>query len=94
MGPNGNFIRIPYSGELYKTGEKYSGLSFKLYLGELYPGPDCYSNGSKVMYPASCLFFGEFFEDKPGGGWKKVKKERVSFSERYRMLPVRAVMDK
>lgn len=80
VGPNGNFIIIPYSGELYKTGEKYSGLSFKLYLGELYPGPDCYSNGSKVMYPASCLFFGEFFEDKPGGGWKKVKKERVSFS--------------
>lgn len=87
IGPNGNFIIVPSAGFLDGTGGNwlldYHKHSIYLYIGELYSSVSHYEYSENK---ASYLFIGDTYDQK--------KREKIDAIERYRMLPVRAVMDK
>ena len=91
IGPNGNFIIVPSAGFLDGTGGNWSldyhEYSIYLYIGELYSSVSHYEYSENK---ASYLFIGDTYDQK----LNKVKREKIDAIERYRMLPVRAVMDK
>ena len=91
IGPNGNSIIIPSAGFLDGTGGnwilKYHEYSIYLYIGELCsPVSSAEYEENKAAY----LFIG----DEYNRNYDKVSAKRISAIERYKMLPVRAVMDK
>lgn len=92
IGPNGNFIIIPSAGFLDGTGGNwkldYDEYSIYLYIGELYSSAVSHYEYSDNK--ASYLFIGDTYDQK----FNKVKEKEINAIERYRMLPVRAVMDK
>ncbi|MDU0981528.1 MAG: hypothetical protein E7A68_21230 [Phocaeicola vulgatus] len=91
IGPNGNFIIIPSAGFLDGTSGNWRldhhEYSIYLYIGELYSSSvSTYGYENEGAY----LFIGDTYDKK----YDKVKEKKVNAIERYRMLPVRAVMDK
>ncbi len=88
IGPNGNFIIIPSASYLNGTGGERSLKYYKYYIclwtGEL---SSSYINDSE--YPAAFLFIGDTYDKGD-----LVKEEKIYSFERYKMLPVRAVLDK
>lgn len=91
IGPNGNSIIIPSAGYQDGTGGnwvlKYHNYSIYLYIGELYsPVSSAKYEENKAAY----LFIGDDYDKN----FDNVSVTRISAIERYRMLPVRAVMDK
>lgn len=58
-----------------------------MYIGELYSYVSHYEYSENK---ASYLFIGDTYDQK----LNKVKRGKINAIERYRMLPVRAVMDK
>jgi len=91
IGPNGNFIIIPSAGFLDGTRGNWKldhhEYSIYLYIGELYSSSvSTYGYENEGAY----LFIGDTYDKK----YDKVKEKKVNAIERYRMLPVRAVMDK
>ena len=91
IGPNGNSIIIPSAGYVDGTGGnwvlKYKHYSIYLYIGELYSPV---SASEYAENKASYLFIGDDYDKN----FDNVSVKRISAIERYRMLPVRAVMDK
>lgn len=91
IGPNGNFIIIPSAGFFDGTGGNwlldYHDFSTYLYIGELFTSVSDYEYSENQ---ASYLFIGDTYDEN----LNKVKVKKISSIERYKMLPVRAVMDK
>lgn len=91
VGPNGNFILLPSAGFFDGTGGnwklKYDKYSIYIYTGELFYDVSTYEYADNQ---AAYIFIGDSYEE----GYKQVKVKGISSIERYRMLPVRAVMSK
>ncbi len=91
IGPNGNFIVIPSCGFLEGTKGNWvldnEDYSIYLYIGELNSPVSRYKYSENE---AAYLFIGDTYDEK----CYKIKTVKVGAIERYRMLPVRAVMEK
>ena len=91
-GPNGNSIVLPSAGFLDGTNGNwrlnYDEYSIYVYIGELYFDVSTYEYADNQ---AAYLFMGDSYIEN---GTKQVKKIEIRSIERYRMLPVRAVIDK
>ena len=90
-GPNGNSIGFPSAGFLDGTNGNWrldNDYSIYIYIGELYFDVATYECADNK---AACLFMGDSYIEN---GTKQVKKILIQSIERYKMLPVRAVMDK
>lgn len=89
-GPNGNSIILPSAGFLNGTDGnwrlKYDDYSIYIYIGELYFDVSTYEYDENQ---AAYLFIGDTFDNM-----EPVREKGINSIERYRMLPVRAVMDK
>lgn len=93
IGPNGNFIIIPSAGFLDGTRGNwildYNDFAIYLYIGELYfPVSDYEYSENEASY----LFIGDRIYEK--NNYQKIKEKKIESIERYRMLPVRPVIDK
>ncbi|MEE1090783.1 MAG: hypothetical protein UH103_05095 [Paludibacteraceae bacterium] len=87
-GPNGNFIIIPSASYLNGTEGERSLKYYKYYIC-LWTGELSSSYINDFEYPAAFLFIGDTYDKGD-----LVKEEKIYSKERYKMLPVRAVLDK
>ena len=90
IGPNGNFIILPSTGYLDGTAGKYNkyrNYNVWLYIGELYSPVNLeeYSENK-----AAFLFIGDTWDTM----YNPIRESTIGVVNRYKLLPVRAVMDK